>query len=577
MLHLNRKFQILLLAVVVLSTFYPCIHSELSQFDDISTVETFENRPGWKFQDVFLPDVQGGLYYRPIVLSSYIFDRNVHGFTPAILHFENLAVHLFNSILVYLIAAAFLRFYKEDEKRSYFPLTAALLFGLHPLVTESVCWVAGRTDLIAGLFVFLSAYLLLKFMITSKRSYLFLSVFSMVISVLAKETSIMFAPAAALILSARTEYAKKVRFDFKSIFGLLITLLLPIVIFFLLRTFAFQSQGSRIGIGLKFISNDPVYALRIFARALGFYIKKTFLPLPLNFAISDVDPVCELLAIPVILLVLYLLLKRTLASQLFIAGIFLIAPSFLIATNQIAWTAYAERYLYIPLVFILIPTLYFFYKQMVFPNSRVKMSCVIILIILAGSISFSRSLTWQTNYSLVKDTVTKSPENKEVLARFSVILAMRGEYDAAIAYADRSKNVFSFFYDPTPDLVKLYVYDKEGKIDKALNYIELLPEKAATTPAIVDTNIDLLLKKMMLLNKSERLDILMRVEKLTQKIDSLKKEPFLYYRLAKVYLTEGKFEKASKYFELAYNEFADESPYKGFSYKLFNKLQRKRG
>ena len=101
-----------------------------------------------------------------------------------------------------------------------------------------------------------------------------------------------------------------------------------VLLYVLLRKYAYSSHAARIGMTLKFIFNDLDHTLFVFFRDFGFYMKKMFWPFPLNFAIVEVDPLYELLAVPVVLLCCLLAIRRTLISAVFLAGVVMLTPSF---------------------------------------------------------------------------------------------------------------------------------------------------------------------------------------------------------------------------------------------------------
>ena len=81
---------------------------------------------------------------RPVVVLSYFLDRAVWGPKPFGFHLTNLLLHLAAVLSLFLL----LRLFHE----SCLPFFAALLFGLHPVLTEAVQCPAFREDLLLGLF-----------------------------------------------------------------------------------------------------------------------------------------------------------------------------------------------------------------------------------------------------------------------------------------------------------------------------------------------------------------------------------------------------------------------------------------
>lgn len=82
---------------------------------------------------------QHGGFWRPIVLASYGVDWALGGGAPLIFHITNLIVHALNSVLLLFTLARWV----NDRLAACF---GALLFAVHPVQTEPVAWIAGRTD-----------------------------------------------------------------------------------------------------------------------------------------------------------------------------------------------------------------------------------------------------------------------------------------------------------------------------------------------------------------------------------------------------------------------------------------------
>ena len=102
--------------------------------------------------DSFLGDpMQHPNYFRPVALLTLALDRSVGGDRPAVYHRTNL--------LWYALACLFLWLFAWEMSRSPLAATAgAVVFALHPAHAESVCFVSGRTDLLAGAFLFASLW-----------------------------------------------------------------------------------------------------------------------------------------------------------------------------------------------------------------------------------------------------------------------------------------------------------------------------------------------------------------------------------------------------------------------------------
>ena len=94
-------------------------------------------------------------FYRPIITLVNFANHHILGNSTFGYHIVNLVFHALNSILVYLLI--FLLFKKE-----LLALLSALFFSAHPIHTNSVVWISGRTDLIACFFILLTLILFFK-------------------------------------------------------------------------------------------------------------------------------------------------------------------------------------------------------------------------------------------------------------------------------------------------------------------------------------------------------------------------------------------------------------------------------
>ena len=89
------------------------------------------------------------LLYRPLTTFSYLLDYAIfgNGPHPAGYHWVNFALHALNIALVYLLG---LLLFQETRLKEHLALALAAVWGLHPILTESVTNIVGRADLLAG-------------------------------------------------------------------------------------------------------------------------------------------------------------------------------------------------------------------------------------------------------------------------------------------------------------------------------------------------------------------------------------------------------------------------------------------
>ncbi|QTD45581.1 tetratricopeptide repeat protein [Ottowia testudinis] len=152
----------LLGGVIVFATYFPVIHLGYV-WDDIPYLVENENFRGVNalfnaFTQSFIPE---RAYYRPLVILTYIALPFEGIYGPLLQHTANLIIHVINSTLVYVLSLTVLRIKSNAHARrshSWIALAMSLLFGLHPVMVETVAWVSGRYDLMMLTWVLLVIY-----------------------------------------------------------------------------------------------------------------------------------------------------------------------------------------------------------------------------------------------------------------------------------------------------------------------------------------------------------------------------------------------------------------------------------
>jgi tetratricopeptide (TPR) repeat protein len=90
-------------------------------------------------------------YFRPLSVLSLALDRAVYGSNPAGFHVTNLVAYAAACLFLWLFAW-------ELTARPALSAAGAIVFALHPAHPESVDFIAGRTDVICGVFLFASLW-----------------------------------------------------------------------------------------------------------------------------------------------------------------------------------------------------------------------------------------------------------------------------------------------------------------------------------------------------------------------------------------------------------------------------------
>lgn len=117
------------------------------QFDDFKVIVDNPRVHTWQ---AWLDDLGQGI--RPLLKLSYTLNW-ISGWGIAGFHLTNIAVHLCNVLLVFALTRRFVRLHpQQPQQQAAIPLFVALLFALHPIHTEAVTYVNGRSIALMTLF-----------------------------------------------------------------------------------------------------------------------------------------------------------------------------------------------------------------------------------------------------------------------------------------------------------------------------------------------------------------------------------------------------------------------------------------
>ena len=149
-------------ALAAVLVYLNALHNPFVYDDYHTVVQNTSIQRLWNLRGIVLHDVT-----RPIVNLSYAIDRRVWGPAPFGFHATNLLLHAMNVLLLFLFARATYRdawidasvvsgFSRTVGRTNLMAFAAALLLAVHPMMTEAVGYVSGRSELLCGGFFFLA-------------------------------------------------------------------------------------------------------------------------------------------------------------------------------------------------------------------------------------------------------------------------------------------------------------------------------------------------------------------------------------------------------------------------------------
>ncbi|MDD2336529.1 MAG: hypothetical protein PHD01_08115 [Geobacteraceae bacterium] len=439
---LKTRTNILLLVITVLGVYYPAIFSPLNSVDDPGLYHYLLNIDEFSIRDLFIPG-GSGTYYRPLLAASFFVDKYVWGLQESFMHLQNIFLHLCNTLLVFAIAR---RASSLMEVRSPVPsFLAPFFFAIHPINTEAVIWISARTDLLAGFFVLLSAWLMLG--TTFSRMTSVLAAFSLLLACLAKETAIFFLPAALILpffICSSDRGRKSLLSTMSKNFPHFIIFTTAALGYFVLRSLAFSKGDSGVGRVITHVAGAQtpglLISLRLVLKAAGFYVKKLFVPFPLNFGIIHVSDLYMFLGIGLLVVIILLLKYRTLPAYFIICAISVGTSALMIPLLRLTWTPLAERYMYIPSAFFLLGITFAANRWDVLLRYR-KVTVMSVASLAAICIfgTAQRTIVWQDNLALFRDTIQKSPDFLPAQNQYARALYVSGRQDEAVSLLESLK------------------------------------------------------------------------------------------------------------------------------------------
>lgn len=123
------------------------------------------------------------IYYRPIVITSFIIDAQIGKTSPVVYHATNVLLHYLVTCCLFILLHR-LRF---DRLKSFL---ISVLFLIHPLNTQTVAWIPGRNDSLVTLFALVSFIFFLRYVESKKNRDLVLHVLAFTFALLSKEIAI---------------------------------------------------------------------------------------------------------------------------------------------------------------------------------------------------------------------------------------------------------------------------------------------------------------------------------------------------------------------------------------------------
>lgn len=393
---------------------------------DIFTNDTFQGF----FQDDSKSQLVLGGRYRPLSVAFFAVIWQFFGNPPWIYHLLAIAMFAFLSVTLYKTTLLYSQDYL-GKYASHFSLIAAFIFAAHPIHTEVVANVKGLDESMTLLFALLGMWSAYYFVKRDKWSYLLISAFSFLCSLLSKENGLPF-----LLITPLSLFLFLKPQSFKGPMRILLAYTIVFAVYILIRVNVVGWPSSELPTELmnnpfikvvngQYLPFTPGEKWASIIWSMGKYFQLLIFPHPLTHdyyprhlgLMSLTEPAVILSAIMNISLILILLLG--IKKKSFISYLILFYYATIALTSNVLFpigTHLSERFLFIPSVAF---SLWVAYCAVMILKKYSQYQYLLIAA-LVGSITLmsaktiSRNSDWKDDYTLFTTDVKISKNSAKV-------------------------------------------------------------------------------------------------------------------------------------------------------------------
>ena len=140
-------------------------------------------------------------FFRPLANLSFAIDHALWGLDPVGYHLTNVGLHALNVVLLWALlvrivadapSGAGTGLVRTAGPGPLAAVVATALFAVHPMMTEAVVYVTGRSDVLCGTFFLLALLFMRAGLRTGRASRIALSLMAFMLALAAKEVAVAF-------------------------------------------------------------------------------------------------------------------------------------------------------------------------------------------------------------------------------------------------------------------------------------------------------------------------------------------------------------------------------------------------
>ncbi|MFH1052496.1 MAG: tetratricopeptide repeat protein [bacterium] len=509
--------------------------------DDIKIIDNYEkiSNPA-NIKDAFFTDSylkKEGLYYRPTLTLSLMFDAFVWGKNPSGYHSTNLILHILSCILLIsslrILNNKHINIGQSNVSNSSLTSHNAQLlliafFGISPLLINAVAWIPGRNDILMTIFLLLSFLFFCKVIETNKFRFTILHFIFFGLALFSKETAIIF----PMILLLYQILINKSKLFSKENINFVIQWIVVILFYLHMRSNVAMPLES-----LNTLLRNFVYNLPLIPELIGkFFVPINLTGIPAYTLINTIIGTLVLL-----LMIVIIILNKKDRNYLLFALLWIIFTSLpgMFASRGQTNFDYLECRAYLPMVGMII-FIYTLIKNEKY-SGYYYFKLIGIIVVVAYSISnLVLSSTYSNPLDFYNNAVDKNPNSALALNNRALILKSHGEINDAI-------NDLELAIETEPGFAEAYfnlgnLYDETGNIKLAL---KLYNDGLTANPKAFQ---GYLVRGNLKLKNSDSVSAKMDFEKVLE-YDSTNSTA--YFSIASIHFQVGELNKAIEYYNKA--------------------------
>ncbi|MBN3038155.1 MAG: tetratricopeptide repeat protein [Candidatus Omnitrophica bacterium] len=462
--RINKARLWLSVALIVITGFAVYTNSLNNGFiwDDRNLIRDNAHLRSWSnIPDVFSKNIGEGAatkyaFYRPLQTFSYMLDYSLWGLDVRGYHLTNIVLHILVALSIFWLVNIL-------YDNCLLSLLVSLFFVAHPIHTEAVTYISGRSDPLAAFFLISCLIFYIKCLYTGEAPFYVLMSLGYIFALLSREISLVFP---LILLLYHYTFRKKVRI------GQFLIILIIAISYIILRFTALR----------PILSNKAPVESSILQRIPGFfvalanYLRLLFLPLGLHMEYGKkvflmAEP-AAIVGLFIFIALITLVIKQRKGRGLVFFSISWFLVALLPNSNIYPLNAYmAEHWLYLPSIgFFLI---FSFGLVSAYKKINLRMSAAVLAILLLalyGWLTVKQNTYWREPIAFYQRLLEFDPTAQRVYNEIGLTYWARKENEKAIPYLKKAIELKPDYYKAYNNLAIAYV--RIGKNEEAIEYLE---------------------------------------------------------------------------------------------------------